>query len=156
MEETQITEWVERFLEATREGFYLVDVNWNKKTHKLEVFIDSDGGVTLRDCQQLSRELEKEFDENQMLGENYILDVSSPGIDRPLKLKRQYVQNIGRIVRVELQDGGEIIGRLEKVEEDQIGVRPEITGVKGRKTTFGEEKLILWKNIKQTIVQIRF
>jgi len=156
MEDTQITEWVERFLERTREGFYLVDVSWTKKTHKLEVFIDSDGGVTLGDCQQLSRELEKEFDENQMLGENYILDVSSPGIDRPLKLKRQYVQNIGRIVRVELLDGGEIIGRLEKVEEEQIGIQPEIRGVKGRKTTFGEEKQILWKNIKQTIVQIRF
>ncbi len=156
MESTHIVEWVERFLETNTEGFYLVDINWNKKSQKLEVFVDRDEGLTLGDCQKLSREMQQYLEDINMLKEEYVLDVSSPGIERPLKLRRQYVKNIGRIVNVKLQDDSEITGRLEKVEDKHITIQPETKGVKGRKSTYGEDKLILWENIKQTIVQIRF
>ncbi len=156
MESTHIVEWVERFLETNTEGFYLVDINWNKKSQKLEVFVDRDEGLTLGDCQKLSREMQQYLEDISMLKDEYVLDVSSPGIERPLKLRRQYVKNIGRIINVQLQDGSEIMGRLEKVEDQHITIQPETKGAKGRKSTYGEDKLILWENIKQTIVQIRF
>ena len=53
-------------------------------------------------------------------------------------------------------NGDEEIGRLERIDETGLFLRPEKLGVKGRKTTYGEEKLVLWKDIKQTFVQIRF
>jgi ribosome maturation factor RimP len=152
----QLNEWVERFLQSKSDGYYLIEIDWNKKSHKLEVFIDKDEGITLGDCQKLSREMQEILEEESFLPDSYVMDVSSPGIDRPLKLTRQYAKNIGRIVLMDLNDGSQMTARLEKVEEEGIIVRSEHRGIKGRKTTYGDEKTIQWKDIKQTIVQVRF
>lgn len=156
METNEISTWVEQYLENSEGGYYLVDVLWNGKTRKLEVFIDTDEGVTLGECQKISRLMEASLDITGQMPEDYILEVSSPGIERPLKLKRQYVKNIGRIIQVELIEGGLETGMLEKVDEEGIDVKPEKLGLKGRKTTYGNTKLIRWNDIKQTFVQIRF
>lgn len=133
-----------------------MDVSWNKKSQKLEIYIDTDDGVTLGECQKISREMQTVLDESDLVPENYVLDVSSPGIERPLKLRRQYTKNIGRIILIELAAGTGETGRLEKVDDEGLTIRPEKKGIKGRKTTYGDEKLVPWKEIEQTFVQIRF
>ena len=153
----EITQWVDRTLNSLgNDALYLVDVAWYKKSHKLEVFIESDEDLTLGEVQRISRQLQKSLDEGDFLGDSYRLDVSSPGIDRPLKLKRQYMKNIGRVVSIELDEGEKITARLKAVDDEGLVVEPEIPGYKKKKPTYGSETSIKWKNIKQTIVQIRF
>ena len=78
----------------------------------LEVFVDSDGPMDFKRCQRISRFLEADLDEHKWLGEEYTLEVSSPGIGRPLKFARQYVKNIGRTVEITLLDGSVETGVL--------------------------------------------
>lgn len=156
METNEISTWVEQFMENIDGDYYLVDVLWNRKSLKLEIFIDTDEGVTLGECQQISRLIQSDLDLSGLAPENYMLDVSSPGLERPLKLRRQYVKNVGKVLLVELKGGAKEIGRLESVEEDGLIISPEKKGAKGRKTTYGIEKMIQWSEIEKTFVQIRF
>ena len=78
---------------------YLVEVK-GPNGGKLEVFIDSDSSMTFQKCQKMSRYLEAQIEEAKWLGEKYTLEVSSPGVGNPLKLKRQYAKNIGRKMEV--------------------------------------------------------
>ena len=90
------------------------------------VIIDGDHGITIDDCADLSRSLSKAFDDRAFFGdENYMLEVSTPGLDHPLKLKRQYFKNIGRNLRVKRQ---EVIaeGRLKEVTEEKIVLTQEV------------------------------
>ncbi len=90
-------------------GAFLVDVQVrNERGGKLvQLFVDTDRGITIEQCSEISRELLREFDEQRFLEGNYRLEVSSPGIDRPLKLLRQYTKNIGRRFRVKYSSQGE-------------------------------------------------
>ena len=78
-----------KFEEEEFRDCFLVETKFHGN-NKLEVFIDCDNGLTFEKCQKISRYLESFIDEKQWLGEKYVLDVSSPGIGRPLILKRQY------------------------------------------------------------------
>ena len=95
----------EKFKETDFDDFFIVAIKLHTN-NKLEVFIDSDSSLPLSKCQQISRYLESYIDTHQWLGEKYILEVSSPGISRPLTLVRQYKKNIGRKLAVNfLEDG---------------------------------------------------
>ena len=153
----EITKWVADFLTSMGdESLYLVDVLWSKKNRKLEVFIESDGNLTLGDVQNISREMQRSLENENLLGDSYRLDVSSPGVDRPLKLRRQYLKNIGRIVCLQLIDDQTLAGRIKEVGEEHLVIEPEIPGYKKKKPTYGEPTSVNWEDIKQTIVQIRF
>lgn len=111
---------------------FVVDVLVSKKIPKrVLITVDGDQGITIDDCAELSRKLSKDFDEQAYFGDdNYMLEVSTPGIDQPLKLKRQYYKNIGRSLRVK---GLEQIteGKLKEVTEHQIVLEQEVgTGKK--------------------------
>lgn len=95
----------EKFKEEEFADFFIVEIKMHSN-NKLEVFIDSDTSFPLSKCQRISRYLEFHIDENQWLGEKYIIEVSSPGISRPLTLYRQYKKNIGRKLAINfLEDG---------------------------------------------------
>lgn len=79
-------------LEFVKEG-----VNWY-----LRVYIDKEGGVNIDDCEQVSRALEAKLDEADPIEQAYILEVSSPGIDRPLKKEADFVKYQGEIIDVKL------------------------------------------------------
>jgi ribosome maturation factor RimP len=109
----------------------------------LRVMVDSDAGVLLDTCADLSREISDKLDETDAMGAGeYTLEVSSPGADRPLTRHRHYVRNTGRLIKARLTDGGgELVARILVVDED--GLDLEVPGVKGRKPTarrlsFGE------------------
>ena len=108
----------ERFKETDLSDCFIVDIELTNS--KLDVFIDTDEGVKFWQCQKLSRAIEAYLDESLALGEKYTIEVSSPGIGRPLKFKRQYPRNIGRKVEILTKDKTKIKGKLTEVKEDEV------------------------------------
>ena len=130
---------------------YLVDIEYNQPQNRLTLYIDSDSGMTLKKCQAFSRHVEAYLDESLVLGEKYELDVSSPGVGRPLKLKRQYQNNIGRDLKIKRVDGARVKGELVDVQENSIAIEER----KGKKKT-GDLVHIPFDEIATALVQIKF
>ena len=84
------------------EKLELVDVEYKKtgKSWALRVFIDKPDGVTLEDCQKVSRQIEDLIDLEEWISSKYVLEVSSPGLDRPLKKEREFLKYKNKRVRV--------------------------------------------------------
>jgi len=101
----------------------LVDVEYVKEgaAWYLRAYIDKEGGVTIDDCEHVSRKLDKELDRIDIIKQSYILEVSSPGLDRPLKSERDFKRYAGETVEVKLYkpvDGqklfkGELAGLID-------------------------------------------
>ncbi len=98
-----------------------VVVSRKKTPTKLLVIIDGDHGVTIDDCADLSRVLSKELDERNYFGDDdrYLLEVSTPGLDHPLALKRQYHKNTGRKLKVITKEAT-TEGMLTEVTDERI------------------------------------
>lgn len=155
-----IQEELVKFIESDllTEDIFLVEVNVNEfKTgrSKVLVLLDGDKGITADICANISRKLGDFIEGKDFFQDPYLLEVSSPGIDFPLKLKRQYVKNIGRNVKVELEDGTSKIGKLQAVNEEGIEL---LLPIKKKKKEGDEDPLvkILFADIKKTVVQISF
>jgi ribosome maturation factor RimP len=146
----------EKFQEAAFADCFLIEVKLGVN-QKLEVFVDSDSGITFEKCQQISRYLEQFIDENNWLGERYTLEVSSPGVSRPLVQYRQYPRNIGRTVEVTLENGSLCKGILSAVTPGQIVVSAEVKTREGKKTKKEKvETVIPFSHIHKTVVKISF
>ena len=146
----------EKFQEDAFTECFLVGLKLHAH-NKLDVFLDSDFGITFEKCQRISRYLEQYLDEEKWLGEKYVLEVSSPGISRPLVMKRQYPRNIGRKVEVKLKDGDKRTGILTEVEEDRITLEEKIRVKEGkRKKVEVVETEISFNSIDHTKVKITF
>ena len=105
---------------ADEPGYFLVEVRI-KPTNNLKVFIDGDQGISIEKCVRYNRALYKKLEEAALFPNgDFSLEVSSPGLDEPLKMLRQYKKNIGRQVELVLQDGSKVEGRLMEVSEDGI------------------------------------
>ena len=134
----EVAEEIKKLVEQklTPEQF-LVDIviSAKKGPKKVMVIVDGDNGFNIDDCAELSRFLSKSLDESGLIDDNYLLEVSTPGVDHPLKLKRQYVKNIGRSLKVKLLNKV-VEGKLTGVEEDAIVLTQETgTGKKKVETT---------------------
>ncbi len=83
-------------------GFELVDVEFVKEgsNHYLRAYIDKPGGITIDDCERVSRQLSDMLDEKDFIQESYILEVSSPGLGRPLKKERDFARSLGEEVEI--------------------------------------------------------
>jgi ribosome maturation factor RimP len=134
-------------------GYFLVDVRI-KPTNNLKVFIDGDQGISIEKCVLYNRALYKKLEESGLFPTgDFSLEVSSPGLDEPLKLLRQYRKNIGRKVELVMQDGSKKEGRLLEVSEDGIIVE-EIKGKNKKKEVINHT--FLFDNIKTTKIQVVF
>ncbi|HTX20084.1 MAG TPA: ribosome maturation factor RimP [Bacteroidota bacterium] len=107
---------------------FLVDVavRGERGSSVVEVFIDTDRGVTADECASVSRRLSADLDRLNLIPGRYRIEVSSPGLDRPLKLPRQFSRNIGRHLRVVSQaEGGaaEIDGVLKEVSAASLSLQ---------------------------------
>ena len=104
MGKTSIYQSVADLIEPTLEGngIELVDVEYKKtgKTLSLRVFIDKNQGVTVYDCQRLSREIEDLIEIHELIDDHYVLEVSSPGLDRPLKKAADFLRNKGKRIQI--------------------------------------------------------
>ncbi len=129
----KIRELIQSALEE--EGAELVELIYRKEAGRqvLRLLVDREGGITLEDCVALNERIGNLLEESDAITERYVLEVDSPGIDRPFKVKRDYERALGRLVRVSLSeavlDKKEYIGRLEQVLEDSIKVNVKKKGI---------------------------
>lgn len=103
-------------------GVELVDVEWRAHGARgvLRVFIDKPGGVALIDLERVSRQLGDALDVSDLIPERYDLEVSSPGLDRPLRKDREFAWARGRRVRCWLGEGRDVSGRLVEVDGERL------------------------------------
>lgn len=138
---------------STEPELFLVEVKI-RPTNNIKVFIDGDQGVSIEKLVSYNRKLYKEIEEDNMFPNgDFSLEVSSPGLDEPLKLYRQYTKNIGRFVEVTDKDGNKKEGKLISATEQEITVE-EQKG-KGKKLEIVQHS-IPFENIKMTKIQIKF
>lgn len=126
-------------------SFELVDVEYVKEGGNwyLRGYIDKPGGITVDDCELVSREFEELLDREDFIQESYVLEVSSPGLGRPLKKEKDYVRNQGKDVEVHLFRSFEHEknweGSLEKWDEASVTIRTEDE----REVTFPKTEIAL-------------
>src|ERR1700712_998592 len=110
------------------EGQFLVNVAVSgiSGPQKVTILLDGDNGVTIDDCALLSRKLSEVMEEQGLITDNFTLEVSTPGIDKPLLLKRQYAKNTGRRLKITKKDNSVVEGKLTEVTEDSITLEQEI------------------------------
>jgi ribosome maturation factor RimP len=111
-------------------GAYLVDINLKGVGKRLvvEVFVDTDDGITIKKCEEISKQISDALDFYDPIPGSYRLEVSSPGVGNPFKVKRQYFTNIGRFLRVKYIDEIlgqtlEVFGRLVSAGEESIELK---------------------------------
>ena len=137
------------------EDLFIVDINVSQG-NSISVIIDSPKGVNINDCKQISRLIENSFDREI---EDFGLQVSSPGLDQPLKVREQYLKNIGREVKIIKISGQKLSGKLINVSEDNIDIeyseKVKIEGRKKKQIKINQLK-VNFKEIKSTKIVISF
>jgi ribosome maturation factor RimP len=133
-------------------GYFLVEISV-KPTNNIKVFVDADQGAAIDQLSRINRALYKWVEENLFPNGDFSIEVSSPGLDEPLKLDRQYLKNIGRMVEIVLKNGLKKEGKLINVSENEIVIEEEIG--KGKKKEVIQH-IILKEEIKTTKVQVKF
>jgi ribosome maturation factor RimP len=129
-----------------------IEVDSVGRKRVLRVTVDSDTGADLDQIADVSRALSAKLDETDAMGEGeYTLEVGTPGAERLLTEHRHYVRATDRLVRFQLAEGGELVARILKVDDD--GVDTEVPGVKGRKAT---ARRLAFDDIVRARVQVEF
>jgi ribosome maturation factor RimP len=123
-----------------------VDLTSAGKRRVLRVAIDKDGGVTMDDIADATREVSRLLDDSGVMGEQaYTLEVSSPGVDRPLTLPRHWRRNAGRLVRVRPHEGEQVTGRITSSDDEGAVIDVD-----------GTEQRFSYAEVKKAKVQIEF
>ncbi|MFE6688432.1 ribosome maturation factor RimP [Streptomyces sp. NPDC057743] len=129
-----------------------IEVTPAGKSRVLRIVVDSDEGVQLDECAELSREASQVLDDTDAMGgAPYTLEVSSPGADRPLTEPRHYRRAVGRLIKARLHEGGDLVARI--IAMDDTGLDLEVPGVKGRKPT---ERRVAFEEIAKARIELEF
>lgn len=140
---------------ASEAGLDLEDVKISQagSRRQVQIDVDADGGVDLDAIAEFSREVGQALDDSDVMGDApYLLEVGSPGAERPLTLPRHWARAEGRLAAIKLADGGEITARI--LESDEDGVLVEVQPVKGRGRP--KERRLAWGEIAKARVQVEF
>jgi len=153
MDQTAVKDLVDEAL-ALNESLYLIDLSISVN-NKIQVVVDGDIGVPLSECIRISRNVNDQLDREE---EDFSLEVTTPDIAHPLKVKRQYIKNLNRILKVKTLEE-ELEGTLVQADEDKIVLNwkarePKPIG-KG-KVTVQKTATIEYKDIKEAKVKIVF
>ncbi len=125
--------------------FELVDVEYVKEGSNwyLRAYIDKEGGITVDDCERISRAFSDKLDEEDFIEDPYILEVSSPGLGRPLKKDKDYLRSMGKKLELRtfrtINKQKEFYGILTAYDEDTVTIEPE----EGQPMTFQKKDLAL-------------
>ena len=134
---------------VTLNGFFLIDVTFRGTVNNkvIEVFIDGEKNITAGDCAEISRKINSVIDEKQLIKSRYRLDISSPGVDRPLQFLKQYHKHIGRLFEV-----------VFKVDKEKKSLKGKLLKIEGENLTFftGKESVINFNDIISAKVLISF
>ena len=135
------------------DDIFLVEIKV-KPTNNYKIYLDADSGLEIRNCTKINKALYKHIEAMELYPDgDFSLEVSSAGLDQPLKIHRQYEKNIGRGVELLMVDGSEKEGLLTNVTEQEITI--EYTEGKGKKATLITLP-IPFETIKETRIQIKF
>ena len=143
----QIKQMADRHFTGSTHFVLDVKVNNRMNPPKITVVVDGDTGITIDDCAHLSRALSDSIHQANLL-DDYNLEVTTPGIDQPLKWLRQYQKHIGRTLKVEMKENKVVRGKLHQIEEDGIIIEAE-----------GKDKSIMkidFNQISKTFVMVSF
>jgi ribosome maturation factor RimP len=154
MDQAKVRYLVEEAL-AENETLFLIDISISVN-NKISILVDGDEGVTLSECIRISRNVEHNLDRE---AEDFALEVSTPDISKPIKLQRQYIKNIDRILNVKTVNEEEIEGTLVAVNEENIVLvwEARVPKLEGKgKMTVEQTATIEYKNIKEAKVKIVF
>ena len=126
----QKLEEIVRSLLEGHNAFFVGHAVRRERGHRVfEIYVDTDEGITISQCAEISRELGAALDAQAVVNEPYELEVSSPGIEKPLKLLRQYKKNIGRKYKVDYWQ-----------ENDRKTFKGTLIGIDGERLTFSDEQ----------------
>ena len=123
------TQLLEPIIEAN--NFELVDVEYVKEGSNfyLRAYVDKEGGFTVNDCELVSRALEAKLDEEDFIEDAYILEVSSPGLTRPLKKEKDFERNMGKLIEIHLYKARNkqkvLVGELKAHTPDSVTIADE-------------------------------
>jgi len=126
-------------------GFELVDVEYVKEggTWYLRSYIDKEGGITINDCETVSRALSEQLDAKDFIEDAYIMEVSSPGLGRPLKKEKDYLRSVGKALELRtyraFEGQKEFYGILETFDDESVTIKLE----DGENKTFQKSDLAL-------------
>lgn len=152
--QVQLKQKIEQELLAYFEGtgLFLVEVKV-LSNGKVEIFADGANNITIDECAQISRHIHHFLEEQGLMSDNLSLDVSSPGMDEPLKVNRQFQKQVGKQVDVVLKNGLKITGELLSATENEITVKESI---KIKKTETTEEHTYGFEEIKSVKKHFNF
>jgi ribosome maturation factor RimP len=123
-----------------------VDITPAGKRRILRVAVDKDGGVTLDEVAEATREVNRVLDDSDVMGEQpYTLEVTSRGVDRPLTLERHWRRNASRLVKVTLVDGESLTGRILEAAAESVTL--EVSG---------DRRDVAYADVKKALVQVEF
>ena len=121
---------VERLIQPIfKDGYELFDIEYKKEgpNYYLRIYVDKEGGINIDDCEYISREVDKILEEEDPIADAYILQVSSPGIDRPLRNEDDYHKYTGEIVDIRLYKGYD---NRKKFQGELLGLEDEIVTIR--------------------------
>ena len=142
----ELTEEVSKYCQGSE--YYLVDIHATP-TGTITIFVDGITNITIEKCAQISRHVEHFLESNGLVGEKYILEVSSPGMDSPLRVPQQYDKAIGKEVEILLLNGEKIICTLLGYDDSSLSVEKKVQG-KTKKDIVVESLVLERKDIKTT------
>jgi len=132
---------------------FLVEVRV-RPGNNIKIFVDADRGISIDKLAQYNRSLYRQIEESGLFPNNdFSLEVSSPGLDEPLRLRRQYLKNIGRYVEILLKDGIKKEGKLISATDEEVVIEEE-TGTKKKKEII--QHSLSYDDIKTTKIQIKW
>ena len=147
-----LTEQVHGLIASTmeKEGVELVRlrISGSPGNGFLRVYIDKEGGVTVDDCTSVSRMIEDLLDMADLMGGRYVLEVSSPGLDRPLRTQRDFARSIGRVVRIVVsrpEENISLIGRVTGCDEGRVFLNCE-----------GEDRTVKLSDVLDAKLELEF
>jgi ribosome maturation factor RimP len=150
MKNLKIQEICEQVVQS--EGFFFIDltIRGQRDRKVIEVFIDAPGDLSVNDCAAVSRKIGDALEAQELLDDVSRLDVSSPGVDRPLKFLLQYPKHIGRILEIQYAEEGKPVEMVQ-------GRLQDVTGELLLLTKKDRSQLVVnFSSIKTAIVRISF
>lgn len=152
----RIRELAEERINELDNGLFIVDISVST-ANNISVELDKhDGGVSVKDCVSVSRNIEHNLDREQT---DFSLNVSSAGLDKGLRVFDQYKKNVGRTLKVKLNEGGTVEGELTEATKDEITLqtkRKERIEGKKKKELIIEDIKVPMANIKEAKIVISF
>lgn len=137
------------------ENMFLVDVIVNP-SNSIQVLVDSINGVTIDECVKISRQLEQQLDRDK---EDFSLEVSSPGLTEPFKVREQYLKNTGLNVKILTTAGEEMNGELKEATDDYVVIvqkkKEKVEGYKKKQLIIKENKL-KYEDIRSAKIIVTF